>query len=291
MTNVKCVRCGVVNALTNEICKACGIELTSAAPPFTYPEPPRYLDGPRTWSPSLTSIKPDVEVGDVLGTTIKLFSKNLWPITKIVLVIVTPFEIFKALSLGEIAGDRSLAIGTYALQIICNILIAPALIYAMMKVLQTGVAPGVNESYRWGLSKLGKVSAAGLIAWILQGIGLALCIVPGIFLGLAFELVYPMAVLENGSAIEILNRSYNLTKGHRWNILGASIVLGLLVVAASIPGSLIAMWLTWNGVSAWPVMALTAIVADIISQASTILSLVIYLSIMRTLDSQHSVIE
>ncbi len=292
MTNVKCVRCGVVNTLSNEICRACGLELSSAAtPPFTHTQPyrPQYA-GART-TDSLSAIEPFVGIGNVLGASLKLFSSNFWLITKLVLVIVTPFEIFKALSMGEIAGSRELALGTFALQIVCNILIAPALIYALMKVTQTGIAPGINESYRWGVSKLGKVVAVGLMACVLQGIGLVLCIIPGIFLGLAFAVVYPLAVLEDGSPTEILNRSYNLTKGYRWNILGASIVMGILIVVASVPGSLIAGWFTFNGISFWPVLAMTAIISDILNQGSTILSLVIYLSILRTLESQQSVIE
>jgi len=293
MTNIKCVRCGVVNALSNEVCKACGLELTAAQiPGFTYSQPHApYANTRRSNSPTISSIKPYVGISEVIAPTITLFSRNLWLITKLVLVIVTPFEIFKALSIGEIAGSPQLAIGTYALQIFCNILIAPALIYAIMKVMETGVAPGINESYRWGLSKLGKLSISALMAWVLQMIGLALCVIPGIILSLAFELVYPMAALEDRSPTEILKRSYNLTKGYRWNILGAGIVIGILVFFASLPATLVASWTTFNGVAVWPVQALAAIISDILSQASTILSLVIYLSIMRTLESGQSVIE
>ena len=290
MTNVKCTRCGVVNGLSNEICRACGLELS---PSFSY------ADGPRTYYPELprssplliTSIKPFDGVFEAIGSTVTIFSKNIWLVTKIVLVIVTPFEIFKALSIGETPGNWQLFIGTLALQVFCSVLIAPALIYALMKVMQTGIAPGVNESYRWGLSKLIKLLLCTIMVAVLISIGFALLVIPGIFLYLAFELVYPIAVLEGGSATEILKRSYAMTEGHRWNILGATFVMSMLVAVAGAPVTIVVMFLAFNGINYWPLQALAAIISDVLTQGATILSLVIYLGILRTLESQQSLIE
>src|ERR1700752_1462621 len=210
MTKVRCNSCGSVNVLSDEICRACGLELSSTSPIST----PTYSEAPAI------SIGPFNGVGDVLGPALTIFWKNIWLITRLVVVVVTPFEVFKALSIRELAGNWQLNVGTLALQAFCNVLIAPALIYALMKVMQTGIAPGINESYRWGLNKLAKLSICAVMALVLEMIGLVLCIIPGIFLFLAFELVYPMAVLEDGSPMEILNRSFAQAKGFRWNRLG-----------------------------------------------------------------------
>ena len=289
MTNVKCTRCGVVNILSNESCKACGLELSSVSysgTPRTY-----YPEFPRSSPLLINSIKPFDGVFEAIGSTVTIFSKNFWLITRLVLVIVTPFEVFKALSIGESAGNWQLTIGTIALQAFCSVLIAPALIYALMKVMQTGIAPGINESYRWGLSKLGKLLLCSVMVWVLVMLGFVLLIIPGIILFLAFELVYPIAVLEGGSATEILKRSYNLTKGHRLNILGATFVMSVLLTVASAPASMLVAWLAFSGVNFWPLQALALIISDILSQGATILSLVIYLGILRTLESRQSLIE
>ena len=280
MTNVECTRCGVVNVLSNEMCTACGLELSLV-------EPPQYS---RT-SNSLTSIGPFNGIGDVIGPSFLIFSKNVWLITKLVLVIVTPFEIFKALSVRELTTNWQLTVGTFALQAFCNVLIAPALIYALMKVMQTGIAPGINESYRWGLSKLGKLSLCALMAVALELAGTALCVIPGIFAYVVFQLVYPIAILEDGSPTEILNRSYTLTKGFRWSILGAIFVTGLIISLAGASITIAAMALVINGINFWPVQAVAAIISDILSQGATVLSLVMYLSILRTLESRQSLIE
>ena len=160
-----------------------------------------------------------------------------------------------------------------------------------MKVMQTGIAPGVNESYRWGLSKLIKLLLCTVMVAVLISIGFALLVIPGIFLYLAFELVYPIAVLEGGSATEILKRSYAMTEGHRWNILGATFVMSMLVAVAGAPVTIVVMFLAFNGINYWPLQALAAIISDVLTQGATILSLVIYLGILRTLESQQSLIE
>lgn len=290
MTNVKCTRCGVVNILSNEICKACGLELS---PSVSYYETPRtyYPEFPRSSPLLINSIKPFDGVFEAISSTTTIFSKNVWLITKLVLVIVTPFEIFKALSFQDATGNWQLTFGTFALQIFCNVLIAPALIYALMKVMQTGVAPGINESYRWGLSKLIKLCLCTVMVWALVTFGLVLCVIPGIFLFLAFELVYPIAVLEGGSPTEILSRSYTMTKGYRWNILGATFMTSVMLAVAGAPATLLVAWLADNGVDLWPLRVLAAIISDILGQGATVLSLVIYLGILRTLESQQSLIE
>ena len=290
MTNVKCTRCGVVNVLSNEICRACGLELS---PSVTYSEPQRtyYPEFPRSSPLLINSIKPFAGVFEAIGSTVTIFSKNIWLVTKIVLVIVTPFEVFKALSFGETNGSWQLAVGTLGLQVFCSVLIAPALIYALMKVMQTGIAPGINESFRWGLSKVIKLLLCTIMVAVLVSIGFVLLVIPGIILYLAFELVYPVAVLEGGSPTEILNRSYTMTKGHRWNILGATFVMGMLLAVASAPVTILVAMLAFSGMNYWPLQALAAIISDVLTQGATILSLVIYLGILRTLESRQSLIE
>lgn len=290
MTNVKCTRCGVVNVLSNEICKACGLELSPSA---IYSETPRtyYPEFPRSSPLLINAIKPFDGVFQALGSAVTIFSKNFWLITKLVLVIVTPFEIFKVFSIGESGGNWQLGLGTFALQLFCNVLIAPALIYALMKVMQTGIAPGINESYRFGVSKVIKVLLCTVMVWFLVTIGCVLLVIPGIILFLAFELVYPIAVLEGGSPTEILKRSYAMTKGYKWNILGATFLMSVMLAVASAPVTILIALLAFNGIVFWPLQVVTALISDILGEATTVLSLVIYLGILRTLESRQSLIE
>ena len=287
MTTVNCVRCGAVNLIADEVCKVCGTELR--APAYTEPPPPIDADDQSVPPPVLHAIPAFDGPGDGIGPTLKLFWNNLWLITKIVFVIVAPFEIFKTLSLRNVqANDWQLMAGTVVLQILCVILIAPALLYALTKVIETGAAPGINESYRWALTRLPKLLLAAFLGWLAVAAGTLLCIIPGIIIGVALQVLYPVAVFEKGSAIDALKRSWELTKGYRWNIFLAGLVVGIVTALASLPGTGVTFLLAINEVHFWPLEALVAIYSDILSDSSTVLSLVIYLGILRTLERGHS---
>jgi hypothetical protein len=233
-------------------------------------------------------IAPSAHATDVLSSAISLHAKNIWLITTLVFVIFAPFEIFKALSFRPDDQSRKTFLVAGFLGLVCKALIAPSLIYSLYTLIQTGVAPGLNESYRWGLSRLGKLSLCALMSWALQALGFALLIVPGIILGLAFELVYPLATLENLGPIETLKRSYNLTKGYRWSILGAGLLLGLLCGVVSIPVGIVTAALTVNGARVWPIEAAMALIIDLANEATTVLSLVFYLSILATVPREQT---
>lgn len=279
MTNLKCLRCGAANLVANQLCTVCAIEMPSAIPhhlaPVIYP-----ADQPG-------SIGPFDSIGDVVATTFRLFFNNLWLITKLTVVIVAPFEILKVLSVGEIEHDWQFSIGVLLLEQACNVLIAPALIFALMKVMQTGVAPGVNQCYRWGFSKLGKLGICAAIALVLQALGSMLCLIPGIIIAVQLFLVFPLAVLEKSSPKEVLFDSRELTKGHRWNIFGAAFLVSLFWGAISLSTSIAARFLSEFYLAFWA-LPLAGIIADIAVQTTTILSLVIYLSIRRTLERERA---
>ena len=285
MTDCKCIRCGALTIGTTQICKVCEIELNpirpSSAGAVFYPVYPRGSN--QTNVP----IRPFNSVSDVLGPTVLLFTKNFWLITKISVVITAPFEIFRVLTLADIAYDPQLAIGIHILDLLCTILIAPALTYALMQVMQTGVAPGINESYRWGFSKLPKLSVCAMIAWLLTGIGTLACVIPGIIIALSLSLVFPIAILEKGSLLEVLQSSHELTKGHRWKILGATLVVFILMGTIGLPVEWIGELLATGAPSFWPLLAAGAIFRSIMYQSPLVLSLVTYLSI-RALWSQST---
>jgi hypothetical protein len=157
--------------------------------------------------------------------------------------------------------------------------------------METGSAPSVNEAYRWGLSKIPKLSLSAVMSWFMIALGTLLCIIPGIILSLAFHVVYPVAVFEKGSPIDVLKRSYELTEGHRLNIFWAGIVIALVGGACTVPASAIVAALTVNGIRFLPLEIGAAIYTDIVTEIQTVFSLVVYLSIVSTLGRGRSILE
>ncbi len=223
----------------------------------------------------------------MLEPTLVLFTKHFWLITKITIVIVAPFQIFRALRAPDIEYDWQLGAGLFVLDLFCAVLTAPALTYALMHVMQTGVAPGINESYRWGFSKIIKLTIAAVISWILVALGTLLCFIPGIIIAVALSLVFPIAILEKGSPFDVYKGSWELTKGHRWKILGAMLAVMILMGIFSVPAEYAGEYVAARNPAFWPLNAAGGIFAAIMHQASLVLSLVTYLSI-RALWSQSA---
>lgn len=273
MSTGQCPQCGLLSSLGVEFCARCGAELNSLSIPEQRLAP---TDNQSSY------VIPQARAVDVLGAALALFLKNFWFITKLVFVIFAPFEIFKALTFDSQQPDWQSFLGAGFLGLVCKALIAPSIIYSMYVFIQTGTTPSLNEAYRWGLSRLGNLALCAGMAWTLQTLGLILLIIPGIILTLAFELVFPMASLENRSPVEILKRSFELTKGYRWSILGAGILLSLLSGVLSVPINLVSAALLANNAKFWPLEATLALVMDIVNVSTTLLSLVFYLSILAT---------
>ena len=291
MTELRCIRCGALNIGQDQICKVCEFEVNPAS---QLPPGSLVFAGPQTntraygaTGTTVDSIGPFNGITDILGPTIRLFVENFWLITKIVLVIVFPFQLLATFSTKDLINNPEPTIGLFFLDRLCQILIAPALIYSLLQVMQTGTAPGVNEAYRWGFDKIGKVAICAATSWLLQALGTMMCFVPGIIIAVMFILVGPLAVLEKSSVSEVLLDSKELTKGHRWNIFGAVLIIWLLSTFFSWPAQDAAKYLMDMNFNFWPLVLVTSILCDIIDQATTILSLVTYLSI-RALSSQRT---
>ncbi len=288
MSSVKCVQCGLVNWASAEMCRRCGAELANpgmgassqwqpagrargdlAGPPETFQSGPNVSFNVRAFD----------SVGSVVSSTIDVIKNNLWLIIRVVLVVFAPYEIVKALSLHEAAFNWQTNIVLFILGIVCRTLAAPALFFALVTTLSTGVAPSLTEAYRWGVSRLGRIVAASILAWILEVLGMICLIVPGIILALAFVPVGPIATLEEHGPVDVLKLSYNLTKGYRWRILGAGFVIGLLCWVLTMPISLVA-GLVGMAMHLWLLNAAINMLADIVNASTIVLSLMIYLSLV-----------
>lgn len=78
------------------------------------------------------------------------------------------------------------------------------------------------------LPQLPQVGLTALVVTVLTVIGLLLLVVPGVIASVALAVAVPVVVAERRSMSEAINRSLDLTAGHRWGIFGA-IVLGTVI--------------------------------------------------------------
>lgn len=111
----------------------------------------------------------------------------------------------------------------------CALWMQAAFGYAVVRSMRSR-APRLLEAVWESVRALPYALVAGVLAAFLIGIGFALFILPGVVFLLMFAVVVPAAAVERrlGSA---LARSHQLTRGHKWSILGLLLLLFLFGLA------------------------------------------------------------
>jgi hypothetical protein len=116
------------------------------------------------------------------------------------------------------------------------------------------------ESLRAGSGRLLAIVGLALGMGFFVGIGFLLLIVPGVVLLIMWAVATPACVVERLGVGASMARSSDLTKGHRWQIFGMMILVGLVesIAAAGIKAALgltgsaglvIAGTVLWSGLS------------------------------------------
>jgi hypothetical protein len=82
----------------------------------------------------------------------------------------------------------------------------------------------IGELFRSVLPVLGMLIVVGVVGGIAEGIGFLLLIVPGVILVTIWAVVAPVIVIER-KGFDAFGRSYELTRGSFWQVLGVIVVL------------------------------------------------------------------
>src|SRR2546425_7111779 len=92
----------------------------------------------------------------------------------------------------------------------------------------------LGRSVRFTASKLLWIWALSIVVGIIVVLGFIALIVPGIILAIMFSLAFPVLLIENKGVLDSMGRSRELV-GHRWlKTFGVYLVLGIIVVVASV---------------------------------------------------------
>lgn len=96
-----------------------------------------------------------------------------------------------------------------------------------------GREPTVGGALTFALGKIWGILVAGIVKYLLIGLAALFFIVPGIIVACGFAVVTQAVVLESGSALDAIGRSWRLTKGFK----GKALILGFIIyVLVSLPG-------------------------------------------------------
>ena len=175
-------------------------------------------------------------LGDGFGT----YFRNFGTFVAIAAVVVVPVElILSGIGLRELWAhyDRHPSLAAQLLPAIVNWLITTPLVTAMtiyaLLDLGEGRPPDARRAISRGLEVFAPLFAAVALAGIGIVAGLAVLIVPGIFLAVRWYFVAATVVVEGKRGGEALQRSWDLVRGSGWRVLGILIITALAIGAAT----------------------------------------------------------
>ena len=182
-------------------------------------------------------------VGGVLKRSFSTFFANIVPFGVLALILYLPTLIYGFASLSELESGvvTGYSVGDVVITLLSFVLtyiLVAALVYGTVQHLG-GQRPSLGAIVSRGLATIVPVVVIAVLLTLVVSIGFVLLIVPGIFLTVVYAVVIPAAVVERPGIIGSFKRSWELTKGHRWPVLGILLVLlVILFVLAAVIGAI-----------------------------------------------------
>lgn len=185
------------------------------------------LDGPP--AAKTASVYGDFDLGRVIQRTFKSISQNgiTFLIGSILLVgVPSVLQVY-----GQSLLLQTQAAGGFAVMGISWVLwIVGAYVLQGMVVKVTvagfnGKAMSIGAAFEAGIKLFLPLLGVGILVGLGTFLGALLLIVPGIILAVMWSVATAVVVVENRGVTDSMQRSRELTKGHRWSIFGLAVIL------------------------------------------------------------------
>jgi len=251
-------------------------------PQFEAPDDPRF-EPPRRWERGHAIEPAQLTLADILDRGFNLYRMHWRSLVGFVAILIVPLDLveqyltrnFPHYTYGQLGQQPSPSQNTNLA--IISLVFAAISFFFVQPLIQGGLARAVARFHLGEQPTVGDIAEGGLpligpVVWVIflytlvvLG-GLIALIIPGIFFAIRFSFGVPGVVLDKLRGTEALRRSWRLTEGNFWRVLGIGLVAGLLTgVAAAViavPAALIADQM---GVSGWFVRAIGLSIATVLT--------------------------
>jgi hypothetical protein len=106
-------------------------------------------------------------------------------------------------------------------------------------------AAGMPVSFSTAFAYLGKVPVlllAGVLTTLMTYLGLALLIIPGLYLGVAYGMTLPLVALNNVGAWQAMEISRKTIRHRWWDVFGLNLAVGVVVMLSALPLGIPLIW-------------------------------------------------
>jgi uncharacterized membrane protein len=173
-------------------------------------------------------MQPSFSIKEALSFGWKKFVENL----AFLILLTLGFFIVNGV-LDKMGGSREM-ISVYK---ILNIFVSYFAMFTFVRIglkIYKGEKPHVKDIFHFEWKLLGLYFVAAIISMVLTVIGFGLLVIPGIILMVRLGLFGFALVDLNLKPIEALKKSFALTRGRFWQLLGLTIVLAVINIAGAL---------------------------------------------------------
>ena len=175
-------------------------------------------------------------IGGVLGRGFSIFFDNILAFGLLAIVINSPTYLYTLItgrsSDPSMQDAPAVAIAVLFLNLILSAILTATLAYGTFQGLR-GRRAGLGECISRGLAVMLPVIGVSILLGLCIGLGMVVFVIPGIFMMVALWVAIPAAVVESPGVTGSLGRSWELTSGYRWQILGIILIIIILTFVAA----------------------------------------------------------
>jgi hypothetical protein len=218
---------------------------------------------------------PPRRIGEILRTAFQLYRRYWRTLVAIAAVVVVPLTLLQY-GIGHwfrthgqqlhdpvVVSTSFWAVASASLlAALVGLLLYQVLTGAITRTIATEVAGqdlDLEQSYRFGLARLGPILVVSILVGLATLLGLIVFVIPGIYIGVRLAVSIQALVVEDKRGSQAMRRSWDLVGGHWWHAAFTLLVAGLItgVVNAVITAPF--------GAGAWFLQGIAAAVATIVT--------------------------
>lgn len=234
-------------------------------------------------------------IGELVDGAVKLYRRDWLALIGIAALVLVPLTFVQlwvtqtmVSSVDVFATDAEFAAMTTQLVLVTLVFLGVQLLIAQ-PFLVAAISRAAADAYlgehvtlggtlRYALSRLPAILWVTVITLVVTTVGLVLLIVPGIIAAVRLTLAPAVVVVEDVRGTRAVRRSWNLTAGHFWRVLGTLLLSGIITAVGAaiiqIPAEVIT---TTIGPDGWPVSALgSAVASALITPFSLLIVVLLY---------------
>ena len=186
-------------------------------------------------------------VGHILEAAFSVYRKRWGTLMGIAGVLILPYAVLYPLlaesppsfSIDSTVEELQGVLWAMAPWLAIRLLIISIILAAVSRtVVETYV--GMESTWRGqaaaAISRMIALAAVSVMFWAAVMAGSVIFVVPGIFLLVALSACLPVLMVEGVGPLSALSRSWAITSGRRWSVLGLLLVSSVVVVIAEVAG-------------------------------------------------------